>query len=336
MESNTKNYNCLFVAVITPLNADETIDEKGFRKLIQYFLKAHESTPDLALIVNPEAGEVFCLSPEEQLRLIKIALEEAGGKMLVFSGFQANSTKALVEAAVTAADAGVDGLFLMPPVGSMDITIAWDSVRYPEVFGDMTAELVKALPNTPIIVHPTASPTAAYGVGLPLEPTMQMLTRFPQIVGWKMVYNYEGYRKVSRAMRLMDRHVAILGAAAVNFHENLASGYLDGTVTGSFNYALEPMIAHIKAWRANDISQARKIWDGGLAELHEYVYEHYGRLHIRYKTATWLRGVVDSPFMRPPMPKPRKEEVATIYKLLSRMDVSIISQEDMEKILLAL
>lgn len=336
MGLNARDYNRLFVAVLTPLNDDQSIDEDGFRKLLNYFLEAHKSTPDLALIINPEAGEVFCLSPQEQLRLIKIALEVVKGSMLVFSGFQANSTKGSVEVAVNAANAGVDGLFLMPPIGSMDITIAWDAVRYPEVWGDMIAELVKVLPDTPMICHPTACPTAAYGVGLPLEPTLGLLNQFPQIVGWKMVYNYEGHRKVSRAMRSMDRHVGILGATAVNFHENLASGYFDGTVTGSFNYALEPMIEHIKAWRANDIDQARKIWDNGLAELHEFVYEHHGRLHIRYKTATWLRGIIKSPFMRPPMPKPRKEEIITLYQLFSRLNVSLISKADMEKVLVAL
>jgi 4-hydroxy-tetrahydrodipicolinate synthase len=334
--SATKDYNRLFVALLTPLHDDESIDEDGFRKLLKYFVRAHESTPELALIVNPEAGEVFCLSPKEQSRLIHIALEVVGRSMPVFAGFQANSTKGMVEVALAAANAGVDGLFLLPPIGSMDITIAWDSIRYPEVWVDVIGELSKAVPNLPMICHPTASPSPAYGVGLPLEPTMEILTRYSQIVGWKMVYSYEGHRKVSRAIRAMDRHVGILGATAVTFHEHLASGDFDGTVTGSFNYAMEPMLEHIKAWQANDIDRARKIWNGGLAELHEYVYELHGRLHIRYKTATWLRGIIDSPFMRSPMPKPRKEEVLTLYRLLAGLDVSLISKADMEKVLAVL
>lgn len=324
----------LYVAMVTPLNNDETIDEKGFRKLLNYFIEAHETIQDLALIVNPEAGEVFTLSPEEQLKVITIALEETARRLPVFTGALANSTADMIKVCSSAAKTGVDGLFLMPPIGSMDITIAWDAARYPEVWGDLIGSVVEACPNMPILCHPTASPSAAYGIGLPVEATIAVLKRFPQIIGWKMTYNYEGHRKVSRAIRALDRHVAILGASAVNFHENLASGDFDGTVTGSFNYALEPMIAHINAFREHDIIKACEVWvDGGLRDLQEYVYETMGRLHIRYKVATWLRGLIDTPFMRKPMPKPRTEEVETLYMLMSSMDLSLIPRPQVDKII---
>lgn len=330
------NYDRLYIAVLTPMNEDESIDELGFRQFIEYFMSYHATNSDIGLIINPEAGEVFCLSPEEQLRLINIANEVVKGRAPIFSGFMGYSTAVSIELAKAAKKAGVDGLFLMPPIGSMDITIAWDAVQYPEVWIDVIARLTKAIPDLPMLVHPTAAPSAKYGVGLPLEPTMKMLQKFPQIVGWKMVYNYEGHRKVSRAIRSMDRHVALLGATAVNFHEMFAAGNFDGTVTGSFNYALEPMLDHINAWRAKDYAKAQVIWDGGLSELHEYVYETMGRLHIRYKAATWLRGLIKSPMMRSPMPKPRKEEVQTLYQLLSRLKVSIIAQNEVDKVLATL
>jgi 4-hydroxy-tetrahydrodipicolinate synthase len=327
----------LYVAMVTPLNEDQTINEKGLRKLLDYFLKAHETTPDLALIVNPEAGEVFTFSAEEQLRVIKIALEVAGGKLPVFTGALHNSTTEMVKICKAAADAGVDGLFLMPPIGSMDIGIAWDASSYPEVWIDQLGAIVEAVPDKPIICHPTASASAAYGIGIPTDATIAILKAFPQIIGWKMTYNYEGHRKVSRAIRALDRHVAILGAAASNFHENLASGDFDGTVTGSFNYALEPMIQHLDAMRANDLAKAREIWTtGGLRDLQEYIYQTWSRLHVRYKVAAWLRGILDTPTMRTPMPPPRKEEVETLYALFSKMDVSLIPRAQVDNYVAAL
>ncbi|CZT15427.1 uncharacterized protein RCC_01286 [Ramularia collo-cygni] len=247
--SDSKQYDRLYIAMVLPLHADESIDEQGLRNLIRYFLEKQKSTPRLALIVNPEAGEVFYMTPEEQLLVMKITLEEVKGALPVYTGIFANTTKGLVEMARKASDLKVDGLFLMPPIGAMDITTSWDPVRYPEVFADSSIGAVtKAVPHLPILIHPTAAPTAAYGVGLPVEATMAILEKYPQVVGWKMVYNYEGNRKISRSIRSLDRHVAILGATAVLFHENLAMGHFDGTVTGSFNYALEPMVKHIAAW----------------------------------------------------------------------------------------
>ena len=68
------------------------------------------------------------------------------------------------------------------------------------------------------------------------------------------------------------------------------------------------MLDHLEAWDRKDIDTARKIWDRGLSQLHSYVAD-MGRLHIRYKTATWLCGLIPHPFMRAPMPKPLQHSI---------------------------
>jgi 4-hydroxy-tetrahydrodipicolinate synthase len=69
------------------------------------------------------------------------------------------------------------------------------------------------------------------------------------------------------------------------------------------------------------------IWDSGLCELQEYIAD-MGRLHIRYKTATWLRGLIPNPFMRAPMPKPKQEEIDTIYRLLKNLNLDVIEMKE--------
>ena len=54
--------------------------------------------------------------------------------------------------------------------------------------------------------------------------------------------------------------------------------------------------------------------------------------HIRYKVGAWLRGFISNPFMRPPMPKPRKEEVRKLYELLSNVGMSVIDRAEVEKV----
>ena len=114
-----------------------------------------------------------------------------------------------------------------------------------------------------------------------------------------------------------------MGALASRFHEYKANGTFDGTLSGFWNFALEPMLDHLEAWDRKDIDKAREIWLGGLSQLHSYVAD-MGRLHIRYKTATWLCGLIPSPFMRAPMPKPQQHEIDTLYRLLKNVGLPVI------------
>ena len=331
IDANT-NYDRLYVATVTPYNENYEIDENALRKFLQYFMQDKFREAGGAVIINPEAGEIFYQSREEKRRNVEIAMEECGGKVLVFAGVSALRTEDAVQVAVDAKELGVDGIFLIPPLGAMDITTSWDAARYPEVFVDLAKAEVDAV-DLPALVHPTGSPNALYGIGLPVETVLAMCNQIPNIVGWKMTYSYRGGIIVAKALRNLDRHVGILRASARYFHENLATGHFDGTVTGSFNYAMESMIDHINAWKRKDLDEANTIWNGGLEDLQHYVYSEYSRLHVRYKIATWLRGLIPLPFMRPPMPKPKKEEITNLRDLLKGAALSVIPEEDINKII---
>lgn len=327
-----KEYDRLYVALLTPYKEDYKVDEQALRKFLRYFMQPKFVEAGGAIIINPEAGELFYLDRKEKRRNVEIAMEECGGKVPIFAGTIDLRTEDAVKVAVDAKEVGVDGVFLMPPIGCMDITISWNAEKYPEVFLDLAKAQLDAV-DLPAIVHPVGSPSPAFGVGLPPAATMRMCRELPNIVGWKMTYSYPGSITIAKALRSLDRHVGILRATARFFHENLATGYFDGTVTGSFNFAMEAMIDHIGAWRRNDTDEACRIWSSGLADLQEFVYSDYSRLHVRYKLATWLRGLIPLPFMRPPVPKPRKEEVVTLKALLAKADLSVIPERDVEKII---
>jgi 4-hydroxy-tetrahydrodipicolinate synthase len=328
---NTK-YDRLYVAAVIPYNDKYEIDEKALRKFLQYFMQSKFKDAGGGIIINPEAGEIFYLTREEKRRNVEIAMEECGGKVPVFAGVSDLRTEDAVKVAVDAKEIGVDGIFLIPPLGAMDVTISWDAAKYPEVFVDMAKAEVDAV-DLPAIVHPTGSPTPLYGIGLPVETVMAMCRQIPNIIGWKMTYSYQGGIIVAKALRGLDRHVGILRASARYFHENLTTGHFDGTVTGSFNYAMETMIDHIEAWRHKDIDEASRIWNSGLENLQHYVYSEYSRLHIRYKAATWLRGLIPLPFMRLPLPKPKREEITTLRDLLKGAGLSVIHDEDIHRVM---
>lgn len=302
------------------------IDEEGYRRLLRHFMQPKFVDAGGGIIANPEAGELFYLTREEKRRVIEIAVEECGSKVPVFAGVHGATTAEALDVARDARDAGADGLFICPPTGMMDITIAWDAEKYPEIWTDMVKEIVAEVP-LPAITHPVASISPAWGIGFPLTGSLRLCEEVPEIVGWKMTYSYEGFKKMVRGLRSLDHHVGIFGAAAHRFHEHLACGELDGASTGGFNYAMEPMIDHIEAWRAGDHVRAREIWESGLSQLHEYVWGEWTRLHIRYKIATWLCGLIDNPFMRPPCPRPLPEEVERLRALLQLAGLPVIDDE---------
>jgi len=308
-------------ALVLPLKQDGSLDEAGLRRLVRTYVD-HRFAKVGGLIANAEAGEVFYTTREEKRRFLDIVLEEAGGTMPVLSGTYGWTTKDSVDLARDAKAAGASGIFVIPPAGSMDVAGSWDPVRYPEVWLDQIKEQDAAV-DMPIFTHPVAAFRQPWGIGLPLETTLKYCAEVPNIIGWKTTYAYPGHRLLARGMREHAPKVAILCSSAHFFHEYLAVGNMDGTISGSWNYAMEPMLEHIEAFGRNDLVAARKIWDSGMARMHEYIYSEPGRLHIRYKIAAWMRGLVDSPIMREPMPKPRPEEVDTIRKLMTAAGLEV-------------
>ncbi|WP_321857500.1 dihydrodipicolinate synthase family protein [Paraburkholderia tropica] len=315
-----------YSALVLPLKEDDAVDESGLRRLVRYYVDNARFSKVGGVIANAEAGEAFYLSDSEKRRALEIVLDEVNGRIPVLAGTFAWNTKETVELARHAKVAGASGIFVIPPAGSMDVAISWDSTKYPEVWLDQIKAQDAAV-DMPIFTHPVSSPSQPWGIGLPLTPTLQICREVPNIVGWKTTYAYPGHRLLARGLREHAPGVALLCSSAHFFHEYLSVGNMDGTISGSWNYALEPMLDHIGAMQNNDLAAARRIWDGGLVRLHEYVYAELGRLHVRYKVSAWMRGLVDLPFMRDPMPRPRAVEFQTIRKLMLDAGIEVVRSE---------
>lgn len=313
----------LYVAMVNPYKLGTfELDEKCLRSLVRYFIDG-AGDASIGLIVNPEAGEIFYMSRQEKRRTVEIVLDEAAGAVPVVAGVMDVTTSGTIDVARDAKKLGVDGIFLMPPIGAIDITTSWNPSRYPEVWSDQIKEIDEVC-DLPIFTHPVGAPSLAYGIGLPEDITTQICKSHPNVIGWKMTYNWDGWKRVGRALKQLDPSVAVLGAPAHYFHEAIASDLFDGTITGSFNYAYEPMLKHISALQKGDLAQASHIWNAGLAALQEWMYSDYSRLHIRYKIATWLRGLIPHPYMRPPMPRPLPNEIETLTTLMRQAGISLI------------
>ena len=100
-----------FVALITPMNADGSIDFEGFRTLLQW----HEENGTRAVLIMGSTGEVSMLSPDERRQIITETAKMNSGKMLFYYGTTGNNTQSTIEYTQYAKAEGADGAIIAAP-----------------------------------------------------------------------------------------------------------------------------------------------------------------------------------------------------------------------------
>ena len=99
------------VALITPMRADGSVDEKAFKELVEWQIA--EGTE--ALVPVGTTGESPTLSHAEHKRVVELCIEAAGGRVPVIAGAGSNSTAEAIDFARHAEAAGADGILVVTP-----------------------------------------------------------------------------------------------------------------------------------------------------------------------------------------------------------------------------
>jgi 4-hydroxy-tetrahydrodipicolinate synthase len=97
-------------ALITPFKTDGTVDEDAFRRLIDF---QEENGVDV-IVPCGSTGESATLSPDEHIRVIEIAVDQAK-KAKVLAGAGSNSTAEAITLSRHAEDLGADGILSISP-----------------------------------------------------------------------------------------------------------------------------------------------------------------------------------------------------------------------------
>ena len=99
------------VALITPFTKTGDLDEAALRRTVR---RQIESSIDV-LVPCGTTGEAVTMTPKEQLRVIEITVEEAGGGVPVLAGTGTNDTRVSIEKSKAAAAAGAVGVLCVGP-----------------------------------------------------------------------------------------------------------------------------------------------------------------------------------------------------------------------------
>lgn len=155
------------VAIITPMNADGSVNYEEFGKFIDF--QINNGTD--AIVVCGTTGESSTLKVVEHNEAIKWCVKYVDGRVPVIAGTGSNSTACAIEISKEACEAGADALLLVTPYYNK--TSQRGLVAHYTAIHDAT--------NLPIILYNVPSRT-----GLNINPeTAKELSKLPRINGIK-------------------------------------------------------------------------------------------------------------------------------------------------------
>lgn len=155
------------VAIITPMNADGSVNYDEFGKFIDWQI---ENGTD-AIVVCGTTGESSTLKVVEHNAAIKWCVEYVNGRVPVIAGTGSNSTACAIEISKEACEAGADALLLVTPY--------YNKTSQRGLIAHYTA--IHDATNLPIILYNVPSRT-----GLNINPeTAYELSKLPRINGIK-------------------------------------------------------------------------------------------------------------------------------------------------------
>ena len=100
-----------YVAMVTPFDKNEQIDEEGFRSNINYLIDQGVN----GLVGAGTTGESATIDHEEHKKIIEILVDEVDGRVETVAGTGSNSTYEAADLTKFAADAGADAALLITP-----------------------------------------------------------------------------------------------------------------------------------------------------------------------------------------------------------------------------
>ena len=164
-------------ALVTPFHKDGSIDDDGFRKLVERQLEGGVKI----LVPCGTTGEAATMTENERLHVIRMAVEVAhaktgaGGVRLarVIAGTGGNSTASTIEFTRKAREAGADGALVVAP---------YYNKPTPEGLFAHYSEVARSVKDLPIVLYNVPSRTSC---NITAETTLRLAETHENIVATK-------------------------------------------------------------------------------------------------------------------------------------------------------
>lgn len=137
---NTDFIKGVVVPILTPIDENEVIDEKKLREQVDYVIDGGV----LGILAFGSNGEFYVIEEDEMERGLKIMVDQAAGRVPVYFGIGAISTKKCVRLAKMAVANGAAGISILQPM--------FLKPTETELFQHFKT-IADAVPETPVLLY---------------------------------------------------------------------------------------------------------------------------------------------------------------------------------------
>lgn len=109
---NTDFIKGIVVPILTPVDADEMIDEKALRAQVDFVIEGGVS----GILAYGSNGEFYMIEEDEMARGLEIMIDQAAGRVPVYMGIGAISTKKCIRLAKMAVEKGANCISVLQPM----------------------------------------------------------------------------------------------------------------------------------------------------------------------------------------------------------------------------
>lgn len=281
------------VALVTPMNADGSIDIKSFSELLDFHIQSHSD----GICVVGTTGEAATVDFEEHIYLIEQAVKFIRGRIPLIAGTGANSTKEAIYLTQAAKTAGADASLLVTPY-----------YNKPSQRGlvEHHKAIAKAV-NLPQLLYNVPSRT-----GIDMENiTVMELSDVKNIVGIK-----DATGDISRIRSLkkeINSNFSFISGDDLSFTEFLEEGG-DGVISVTANVKPFEMHKITTSIKNKNLLEAKQL-NSKLDLLHQAMFIESNPIPVKWMLAHM--GVIQ-PFMRLPMVELHKDNEGFVLKALEK------------------
>lgn len=279
---------------VTPFQSDFSLDIKGLRKNLQQLLQY----PMSAIVAAGGTGEMYSLTPDEHLEVIKATVEEVRDKVPVIAGTGFNRQIG-IELAQHSARAGADAILALPPY-------------YPGADDGGLAEYYAAIGAA------TPLPLFVYSrdwVNPGPEWVEKLAAKIPNLFAWK-----DGQGDIRRYQQIIN-HVGDRLYWIGGIGDDCVPGYYSiglRTYTSSIATIAPKLSLQLhQAASAGNSTELSRLMKDYVIPLYALRARRKGYEVTVMKEMMNIAGLAAGP-VRPPLPPMRPEDLSELRKMMER------------------
>lgn len=233
---NTDFIKGVIVPILTPINENEFIDEAKLRDQVNYVIDGGV----LGILAFGSNGEFYMIEEDEMERGLKIMIDQAGGRVPVYFGIGAISTKKCCRLAKMAAANGAAGISILQP---MFLKPTED-----ELFLHFKT-IAKAVPETPVLLY---NNPGRVNYTMSARLVERLAREIPNIVGMKDTSG-DITQTSEFIRRTRDTGFKVFGGKDTLLYASMCHGAVGGVCTAA-NFMPELIVDVYNKYVAGDLA----------------------------------------------------------------------------------